>query len=411
MVHCRFQGWLAALTLGSPSEFPRCPWCWARHWARRSAMILFPPRSLASDAVDSSFLLSRISCSCAKLSACRWAICSCSSTARFSFLRAACRSFSPLPTLPRDRQSVTSSGLPLLWVVTYSSWVGGGESVWCNRCCWLWPQCQWVKCTTLTTGSWIDWLGLWPQQTAPTCSLYPALNTLRPRQNGHHFSDDILKWIFLYENVWISIEISLKFVPKGQINNIPALVQIMAWRHPGDKPLSEPIMVSLLTHICVTRPQWVNNPRTQGLIVPSGCPPSHFSPIQHYPSHSHESTNLQILKTSVQEVISIARKWPCSGLRLVTHPIRALICALNSEKVVMPIQVPSGHPGTSSQVPSGHPGTSVQVSSGHPGTSAEVPSGHPDIPTQNPNGHPDTSAHWVPVGHPGIHTHKYPVAI
>ena len=33
-----------------------------------------------------------------------------------------------------------------------------------------------------------------------------------------------------------------KFVPYGQINNIPALVQIMAWRHPGDKPLSEPVL-------------------------------------------------------------------------------------------------------------------------------------------------------------------------
>ena len=32
----------------------------------------------------------------------------------------------------------------------------------------------------------------------------------------------------------------------------------MAWRRRGDKPLSEPMMVSLLTHICVTRPQWVN---------------------------------------------------------------------------------------------------------------------------------------------------------
>ena len=32
----------------------------------------------------------------------------------------------------------------------------------------------------------------------------------------------------------------------------------MAWRRSGDKPLSEPMMVSLLTHICVTRPQWVN---------------------------------------------------------------------------------------------------------------------------------------------------------
>ena len=61
---------------------------------------------------------------------------------------------------------------------------------------------------------------------------------------------------FLNENVWISIKISLKFVPKGQINNIPSLDQIMAWRRPGDKPLSEPMMVSLLTHMCVTRPQW-----------------------------------------------------------------------------------------------------------------------------------------------------------
>ena len=32
----------------------------------------------------------------------------------------------------------------------------------------------------------------------------------------------------------------------------------MAWRRPGAKPLSEPMMVSLLTHLCVTRPQRVN---------------------------------------------------------------------------------------------------------------------------------------------------------
>ena len=84
------------------------------------------------------------------------------------------------------------------------------------------------------------------------------LNTLRPRQNGRHFPDDIFKCIFLNESIWIWLGISLKFVPKGPINNIPALVQIMAWRRPGDKPLSEPMLVCFLTHICVTRPQWVN---------------------------------------------------------------------------------------------------------------------------------------------------------
>ena len=85
------------------------------------------------------------------------------------------------------------------------------------------------------------------------------VNTLRPRQNGRHFADDIFKCIFLNENVFITVKISLKFVPKGPIKNIPALVQIMAWRRPGGKPLSEPMLVSLTTHICVTRPQWVNH--------------------------------------------------------------------------------------------------------------------------------------------------------
>ena len=72
------------------------------------------------------------------------------------------------------------------------------------------------------------------------------------------FVDDIFKFIFFNENIWISLKTSLKFVPKVQNNNIPALVQIMAWCRPGNKPLSEPMMqtmmVSLLTHIWVTQP-------------------------------------------------------------------------------------------------------------------------------------------------------------
>ena len=76
---------------------------------------------------------------------------------------------------------------------------------------------------------------------APVSTL--TLNTLRPRQNGRHFAD-IFKRIFLNENIWIPIKISLKFVPKGSFNNIPALVQIMAWCRPGDKPLCETMLVS-----------------------------------------------------------------------------------------------------------------------------------------------------------------------
>ena len=98
-----------------------------------------------------------------------------------------------------------------------------------------------------------DKVGASPISTAPT-----QLNTLRPRQNGRHFPDDIFKWIFLNENAWILINTSPKFVPRGPITNIPTLVQVMAWRRPGDKPLSKPMMARLPTHICVTQPQWVN---------------------------------------------------------------------------------------------------------------------------------------------------------
>ena len=97
----------------------------------------------------------------------------------------------------------------------------------------------------------------WDPEKYISTSRFNLLNSLRPRQNGRRFADDTFKRIFLNENIRISTKSSLKFVPKGLINNIPALVLIMAWRRPGDKPLSEPMLVRSLTHICVTRPQWV----------------------------------------------------------------------------------------------------------------------------------------------------------
>ena len=96
---------------------------------------------------------------------------------------------------------------------------------------------------------------VWPW---PNPGYHYSINPLRLRQNGRRFTDDTFKRIFLNENVRISIKISLKFVPKGPIYNIPALVQIMAWHRPGHKPLSEPMIVILSRHICIIRPQWVN---------------------------------------------------------------------------------------------------------------------------------------------------------
>ena len=106
---------------------------------------------------------------------------------------------------------------------------------------------SWWHCMT---SQWRQWYNC-------TITMTPPFNTLGPRQNGCHFADDTFQRIFMNENVRILVDISLKFVPKGLITNIPALVQIMAWPRPGDKPLSEPMMVNLLKHRCVTRPQWV----------------------------------------------------------------------------------------------------------------------------------------------------------
>ena len=54
---------------------------------------------------------------------------------------------------------------------------------------------------------------------------------------------DIFKCIFLNENDRIPIQISLKFVPRRPIDIKPALVQAMAWRRTGDKPLPEPMLL------------------------------------------------------------------------------------------------------------------------------------------------------------------------
>ena len=53
--------------------------------------------------------------------------------------------------------------------------------------------------------------------------VYLHVNSLRPRRNRRYNADDIFK---CFLNVWIPTKISLKFVPKGPINNITALVQI-----------------------------------------------------------------------------------------------------------------------------------------------------------------------------------------
>ena len=82
---------------------------------------------------------------------------------------------------------------------------------------------------------------------------------------------------FLMKMYGLWLKFHGRFVPRSPINNIPALVQIMAWHRPDDKPLSEPMMVSLLTRIYVAWPQWVKHKYpfswTKGWWLPSKCIP------------------------------------------------------------------------------------------------------------------------------------------
>ena len=87
-------------------------------------------------------------------------------------------------------------------------------------------------------------------EVSPQYSQWPShgtrVNILRLRQNGCHFPDNIFKWIFVNGNAWILIKISLKFVPSDPLNNILALVEILAWCQPDDKPLFEPMMTYVI---------------------------------------------------------------------------------------------------------------------------------------------------------------------
>ena len=85
------------------------------------------------------------------------------------------------------------------------------------------------------------------------------------------FRKRLFKCIFLNWSVQIFIKTSLKFVPKDPINNIPALLQI-----------SEPMMIIVPTHICVTRPQWVNwHARKKGCLQQLHCLQFQLLPCRH----------------------------------------------------------------------------------------------------------------------------------
>ena len=68
---------------------------------------------------------------------------------------------------------------------------------------------------------------------------------------AHIFADIIFRSIFFNENYCILIQISLKFVPKGSVDYMSALVEVMVWHQTADKQNFEPILFSNIFIILV----------------------------------------------------------------------------------------------------------------------------------------------------------------
>ena len=114
-----------------------------------------------------------------------------------------------------------------------------------------------------------------------------SYNQSAPGQNGRHFADGIFTCIFLNKNIWISIKISLKCVPKGPMNNKSALIQLMAWRRTGDMPLSEPMPTRFTAAYMRHQGSWVNK-----LIVSVTCEFSILSTYFCYKVHISSPYNV-----------------------------------------------------------------------------------------------------------------------
>ena len=145
--------------------------------------------------------------------------------------------------LQRNNVSADSRIAPSQWETSLQSnavshWLGANlESA-------LWHK-NWILITVSLCGESIFSarnVSMWNEHIDNTF-IQQCFNTLRPRLYGRHFTDDIFKYISVNENVCLPTKISMKSVSKGPNDNIPALVQTMAGCRPGDKPLSESMLL------------------------------------------------------------------------------------------------------------------------------------------------------------------------
>ena len=118
---------------------------------------------------------------------------------------------------------------------------------------------------------------------------------------------------------FVPSQLALAFLRYGYFNILPwkFKVQIMAWCQPSHKPLSEPIMASFLTHILVTRPQWVKRKNIFHIHVSAKC---RFN-LNHEQTHA---TRQPLMGSLSQHPLILVKSLPLIS-RLGTHRFHLLV--------------------------------------------------------------------------------------
>ena len=94
--------------------------------------------------------------------------------------------------------------------------------------------------------AWIDALDKKLSELEKARMVQVGFGTMRPGQDGWHFAGNIFKCLFLNENFCLLI---FNLLPLGSIDNMSYVVQVLAWRWTGSKPLSELMMTKFSCNI------------------------------------------------------------------------------------------------------------------------------------------------------------------
>ena len=139
------------------------------------------------------------------------------------------------------------------WIIARSNHHNQHTHVWGNEYTLHSSKCKLVN--TLLSCILPPWGGFYASDQTWILKNYPNMQINHVSGNifilyWNIYIDELFKRIFLHENIRSSNKISLKYIPSGLNNNIPALIQIMAWHRPDDKPSFEP-MLTQFTDECM----------------------------------------------------------------------------------------------------------------------------------------------------------------